>query len=97
MKQFKEEIAKAIGVLTLIMISVAVFGLMIVFLSLAVANELNAILNSNYIGFLIIAVLYLIFGVLIIKYRNKLIFDWVYRFFFTEEDEEPIKDDEING
>ena len=95
--QFKEEIAKAIGVLTLIMISVAVFGLMVVFLSLAVANELNAILNSNFIGFLVIAVLYLIFGVLIIKYRNKLIFDWIYRFFFTEEDEEPIKEDEING
>ena len=94
--QFKEEIAKAIGILVLIMISVAVFGLMVVFLSLAAANHLNTLLNSKFIGFLIIAVVYLILGVLIVKYREKLIFDWTYRFFFTEEEEEPIKDDEID-
>ncbi|MFC2124394.1 phage holin family protein [Bacteroidota bacterium] len=95
--QFKEEVAKAIGVLVLVMVMIAVFGLMIVFLSLAIANHLNTILDSNFIGFLIIAIVYLIFGVLIIKYREKLIFNWTYRLFFTEEEEESIDEDEINS
>ena len=94
--QFKEEIARAIGVLALIMILVAVFGLMVVFLSLAVANTLNAILDSKFIGFLIVAVVYFVLGILIVRYRDKLILNWIYRFFFTEEDEEPIKDEEID-
>ena len=94
--QFKEEIARAIGVLALIMISVAVFGLMVVFLSLAVANQLNSIWNSTFLGFLVVAVVYFVLGVLIVKYRVKMILNWIYRFFFTEEDEEPIKDEEID-
>jgi len=94
--EFKEEVAKAIGAMAFIMVLVAVFGLMIVFLSLALANQLNAVLDSNYLGFLIIAVIYLISGILIIVYREKLIFNWAYRFFFAEDEEEPIKEDEID-
>ena len=94
--QFKEEIVKAIGALAIIMILVAVFGLMIVFLSLAIANHLNFILDSNFIGFLIVAIIYLIAGILILIYRDILIFDMAYRFFFKDEDEEVIDEDEIN-
>ena len=95
--QFKEEVARAIGVLALVMVAVAVFGLMVVFFSLALANHLNTVLDSTYIGFLIIAVVYLILGILLIKFREKLIFNWTYRLFFTEEEEEPLNEDEIDS
>lgn len=94
--QFQEQIAKAISVLALILVLVAVFGLTVVFLSLALANHLNEMFESQFIGFLIVAAVYLIAGILILIYKEKLIYELTYRFFFSDDEEENISEDENN-
>ena len=91
--QFKEEIAKALSVLVMVIIFSMTGLLFVFFLSHFVAQIINNFVNSYYIGYLVVTFLYLIAGVIIYFMRNK-IKDWVIDMMFPEE--EPEKDDE-NG
>ena len=91
--QFKEEIAKALSVLVLVIIFSMTGLLFVFFLSHFVAQIINNFVNSYYIGYLVVTFFYLIAGVIIYFRRNK-IKDWVIDMMFPEE--EPENDDE-NG
>jgi len=72
----------------------SILGLLLVFLfffSLAGAFLLNDLFSSAYVGFLIMAALIVLFGVLIYVFRGKLITGIVYRVIF-ERDIDVFKD-----
>jgi len=50
-----------------------VFLLFIVFVSIAAALALSAWLEKSYIGFLIIAAFYLLAGIIVLKFKERLI------------------------
>jgi hypothetical protein len=52
---------------------------------------LNHILDSQYLGFLIMAFCYLLAAFVLYRYREKLIFNRVYKVFLKNEEE--VKDE----
>lgn len=75
-------------------ILISIIGLLLVFLfffSLAGAFYLNDLLGSTYAGFLIMAGLTIVFGILIYAFRGKLITSIVYKVIF-EHDMDVFKD-----
>ena len=74
-------IISSIAALTLILS----FGLFVLFfLSLALGSYLNGVLKSDFLGFGIIAILYLILGVILVLSRNKLITNHLFQAFFSD-------------
>ena len=82
--QFKEELAKALGILIFIFLMSIVMLLFLIFLSFFAVAFLNHILQSQYLGFLIMAFIYLILGLFIYVYRDNLIFKKVFKEFFRD-------------
>ena len=85
--QFKEEMAKALSILVLVFIFSMVGMLFILFLSHFLGGLLNDALHSNYLGYLIVAGLYLVMGIIVYSVRKK-IADSITDMMFPEEDEE---------
>ena len=65
--QFKEEIAKALSILALVIIFSMVGMLFVLFLSHFISRLLNDLFESQYLGFLIIG-----FGILSCRYNSRL-------------------------
>ena len=82
--QFKEELAKALAILIFIFLMSVVMLLFLIFLSFFAVAFLNHMLQSQYLGFLIMAFIYLILGLFIYVYRENLIFGRVFREFFKD-------------
>ena len=89
--QFKEEIAKALSVLVLMIIFSFLGVLFILFLSHYLSTLLNEVLESDHFGYLIVSGFYLIIGIVIYRMRKK-ISDSVINMVFPDEDEETDKD-----
>ena len=68
----------AVFVLTVVLL------LFLIFLSFFAVAFLNHMLQSQYLGFLIMAFIYLILGLFIYVYRENLIFGRVFREFFKD-------------
>ncbi len=76
------------------LVLISIMGLLFVFLfffSLAGAFLLNSFLNSTYAGFLIVAGLIILFGILLYVFRAKLVTNIVYKLIF-ENDTDVFKD-----
>jgi len=84
--QFKEEAAKAFTVIILIILLSMMGLLFVLFLSLFFVEFLNDLLGHPYYGYLIIAVLYIIMGIITYSLRKK-IYSRVANVFFSEEEE----------
>ena len=85
--QFKEEIAKALSILVLVIIFSMVGMLFILFLSHFLSGLLNDVLHSKYLGYLIVAGIYLVMGIIVYLIRKK-IADSITDMMFPEEDTE---------
>ena len=85
--QFKEEAAKAISALILLVIFSMLGLLFVLFLSLFASEVINTLLDSNYIGYIIIAAFYLLCIYIIYLLRRK-IKAAVIEFIFTDDLEE---------
>ena len=85
--QFKEELARALAILIFIFLISLVLLLFLIFLSFFAVAFLNHVLQSQYLGFLIMAFIYLILGLFIYVYRENLIFGRVVKEIFREKTE----------
>ena len=85
--QFKEEIAKALSIVVLIIIFSMIGLLFVFFLSHFIAQIINNYVQSYYVGYLVVTFLYLIAGVIVYFKRNK-IKDSVIDMMFPEEEPE---------
>ena len=83
--QFKEELARALAILIFVFMISMVLLLFLIFLSFFAVAFLNHVLQSQYLGFLIMAFIYLIVGLFIYVYRENLIFGKVFKEFFKEK------------
>jgi uncharacterized membrane protein YqjE len=84
--QFKEEAAKALTIIILIILFGMVGLLFILFLSFFVVEIINNLLGGNYYGYLIIAVFYVILGVIAYLARGK-IREEITNAIFSEDEE----------
>ena len=89
--QFKEEIAKALSILVLVIIFSMVGMLFILFLSHFISRLLNDLFDSQYIGFLIVTGFYLVSGIVVYLFRVR-IADSITNMMFQEEDSEKDED-----
>jgi len=85
--QFKEEIAKALSVLVLVIIFSMIGLLFVFFLSHFIAQIINNYLDSYYVGYLIVTFIYLIIGV-IVYFKRKKIMDSITDLMFPEDESE---------
>jgi len=85
--QFKEEIAKALSVLVLVIIFSMIGLLFILSFSQFISELLNNLLGSQYFGYLIVAFLYVIIGFIVYLNRKK-ISDSVINLMFQDEESE---------
>lgn len=84
--QFKEEAAKAFTVIILILLFGLIGLLFILFLSLFVAEVINNLLENRWAGELIVAIFYIIMGVITYLVRGK-IREEITNSVFSNEDE----------
>lgn len=64
---------------------IAIFGLfMIFFSSLALGYYLNGLLESNFLGFVIIGLIYLFISILLLIFKDKLITNQLLQAFFSD-------------
>ncbi len=89
--QFKEEIAKALSILVLVIIFSMVGMLFILFLSHFISRLLNDLFDSQYLGFLIVTGFYLLSGIVVYLLRVR-IADSITNMMFQEEDTEKDED-----
>jgi uncharacterized membrane protein YqjE len=82
--QFKEEIAKALSILVLVIIFSMIGLLFVFFLSHFIAQIINNYTESYYTGYLVVTFLYLLIGIIIYFTRNK-IKDSIIDMMFPEE------------
>lgn len=89
--QFKEEIAKALSILVLVIIFSMVGMLFILFLSHFISRLLNDLFDSQYLGFLIVTGFYLV-SVIVVYLLRARIADSITNMMFPEEDTENKED-----
>jgi len=89
--QFKEEIAKALSILVLVIIFSMVGMLFILFLSHFISRLLNDLFDSQYIGFLIVTGFYLV-SIIVAYLLRARIADSITNMMFPEEDTENKED-----
>jgi len=89
--QFKEEIAKALSILVLVIIFSMVGMLFILFLSHFISRLLNDIFDSQYLGFMIVTGFYLA-GVIVVYLLRRRIADSITNMMFPDEDIENDED-----
>lgn len=89
--QFKEEIAKALSILVLVIIFSMVGMLFILFLSHFISRLLNDLFDSQYIGFLIVTGFYLV-SIIVAYLLRARIADSITNMMFHEEDTEKNED-----
>ncbi len=88
-----EKSAKILSLLLSAIFLFIIFMLFLFFISLTMAKWLGQLMNSDALGYLIIAVIYLISGIIVLRYRRKLFLGSAIKhlseIFFedTEEDE----------
>ncbi|NLN96085.1 MAG: hypothetical protein GX128_07955 [Bacteroidales bacterium] len=88
-----EKSAKILSLLLSAIFLFIIFMLFLFFISLTIAKWLGQLMNSDALGYLIIAVIYLISGIIVLRYRRKLFLGSAIKhlseIFFedTEEDE----------
>ncbi len=70
--QLKEEVARALTAIVLMILYSMIGLLFILFLSLFISQALNGVLESQYLGYLIVAGFYLILGITVYKLRKKI-------------------------
>ena len=89
--QFKEEIAKALSILVLVIIFSMVGMLFILFLSHFISRLLNDLFDSQYLGFLIVTGFYLV-SIIVAYLLRARIADSITNMMFPEEDTENKED-----
>ncbi len=82
--QFKEELARTLSILIFVFLISMVLLLFLIFLSFFAVVFLNHVLQSQYLGFLIMSFVYLILGLFIYVYRESLIFGRVFKELFRD-------------
>ena len=83
--QFKEEIAKALSIMVIIFLMAMIGLLFLLFLSHFLAQLINDLLESDYLGYLIITILYLLVGI-VVYLRRKKISNAMINLMFPEEE-----------
>jgi len=84
--QFKEEAAKAFTVIILVLLFGLIGLLFILFLSFFVVEVINNLLGNKWVGYLFVAIFYIIMGVVTYLVRGK-IRDEIVNSVFSNEDE----------
>ena len=85
--QFKEELARALAILIFIYCISLVLVLFLIFISFGAVVLINHLLSSQYLGFVIIACIYLVLAVIMYLYRDKFFFNKVFEAFFNKEED----------
>ncbi|MGB4204135.1 MAG: phage holin family protein [Bacteroidales bacterium] len=67
-----EKSARILSLLLSAIFLFIIFMLFLFFISLTMAKWLGQLMNSDALGYLIIAVIYLISGIIVLRYRRKL-------------------------
>jgi uncharacterized membrane protein YqjE len=83
--QFREEVARTFAMLIFAFFMSMIMLLFLIFLSFFLVAFLNSAFSSQYLGFLIIAVFYLLLGIILFVFREKLIFEKIHREFFKKD------------
>ena len=89
--QFKEEIAKALSTLALVIVFSMVGMLFILFLSHFISRLLNDIFDSDYLGFMIVTGFYFVSGIVVYFLRRR-IADSISNMMFPDEGTENEED-----
>ncbi|BDD00357.1 phage holin family protein [Persicobacter psychrovividus] len=88
--QVGEQAAYIISKALIFIALIAILSLFFLFATIALGYFLNALLDSRYLGFVIIAGTYLLFGVILIwkqKAISATLMNYFYKFIETMEDE----------
>jgi uncharacterized membrane protein YqjE len=89
--QFKEEVAKALTIMVLVIILSMVGMLFILFLSHFISRLLNDVFESDYLGFMIVTGFYLVSGLIVYILRRQ-IAESITNMMFSDEDTENEED-----
>jgi len=89
--QFKEEIAKALSILAMVIVFSMVGMLFILFFSHFISRLLNDIFDSDYLGFMVVTGFYLVSGIVVYFLRER-IADSITNMMFPDEDTEKEED-----
>lgn len=89
--QFREEIAKALSTLALVIVFSMVGMLFILFLSHFISRLLNDIFDSDYLGFMIVTGFYFVSGIVVYFLRRR-IADSITNMMFPDEGTENEED-----
>ena len=89
--QFKEEVAKALTIMVLVIILSMVGMLFILFLSHFISRLLNDVFESDYLGFMIVTGFYLVSGLIVYIFRRQ-IAESITNMMFSDEDNENEED-----
>lgn len=89
--QFKEEAAKAFTVIILVILFGLIGLLFILFLSLFVVEIINSLLGNKYLGYLFVAIFYIIMGVITYLVRGKILAEITSSVFSDEDENQEIQ------
>lgn len=89
--QFKEEVSRALGLLIFIYLFSLILVLFLIFFSFFAVAVINHLMESQYMGFLIVAGIYLILAAFLYAYREKLILSKVMKEIFKETEKDKNK------
>lgn len=92
----KEQLVQIISSLAILALILTLGVIMIFFFSLALGFYLNDLFDSTFLGFALIGAIFLLIGVLLILFKDKLITNRLFQTFFSEtlikENEEQQED-----
>jgi hypothetical protein len=89
--QVKKEVVHLLARLVLLFLLTMLALPFFIFISFFLAIVLNNALSSQFLGFLFVAVMYLSLGIILFIFREKLIFNRVYREFFKNDKNIKVK------
>lgn len=80
----KEQLVQIISTLAILALILTLGVIMIFFFSLALGFYLNDVFDSTYLGFALLGAIFLLIGILLIIFKDKLITNRLFQTFFSE-------------
>jgi hypothetical protein len=80
----KEQLVQIISSLATLALILTLGVIMIFFFSLALGFYLNELFDSTYLGFALLGALFLLVGILLVLFKDKLITNRLFQTFFSE-------------
>ena len=90
--QVKEQLVEVLTAFVILIMVISMGLFIVLFVSIGVGILLNSYFESNFLGFLLVAIFFLILCVLTLVFRNKLIANPFFKLFFQKTIDDTLND-----